>query len=98
MGFLAESLPLTNCHRLARQRDQALEQLRKLRKLQTERKERRARDLQEAAGLRNLHKKEKLPYDSTEYGFDFSTPEIDTYIHRETRKEQARWTLVKAAA
>ena len=83
------------CQRIARQRDKALELLQTLQKA---RQEQAAKDLAEAASLRKLHTEKRIPYNPSEYGFVFSVAEIDAYIHRESRKKEARLARGKAAA
>ena len=83
------------CQRIARQRDKALELLHTLQKA---RQDQAAKDLAEAASLRKLHTEKRIPYNPTEYGFVFSVSEIDAYIHRESRKKEARLAHGKAAA
>ncbi|HSM79749.1 MAG TPA: hypothetical protein VLT57_19060, partial [Bryobacteraceae bacterium] len=74
------------CQRIARQRDKALEQLRAL---QQERRRQSQAGIQQAAQVRKLHIREDIAFEPAEYGFVFSTPEIDAYIHRESRLSQA---------
>ena len=74
------------CQRIARQRDKAFEQLRAL---QQERRRQSQAGIQQAAQVRKLHIREHIPFEPAEYGFVFSTPEIDAYIHRESRLSQA---------
>ena len=83
------------CQRIARQRDKALELLQTLQKV---RQDQAAKDLAEAASLRKLHTEKRIPYTPSEYGFVFSVAEIDAYIHRESRKKEARLARGKAAA
>jgi hypothetical protein len=72
--------------RLARQFERTLDQLRKI---QEERRNQETRQLDEAANLLKMHKEDGLPYDPAEDGFVFSNADIETYIHRSERREQA---------
>ena len=83
------------CQRLARQRDNALEQLQKLQK---ERKHQLAEDLREAGRLRNLHTRKNIPYRPEEYGFVFSVPEIDAHLRLQALRDEARTPPRKIAA
>jgi hypothetical protein len=72
--------------RLARQFERALEQLRTL---QEERRTREHHDLFDAATLFKVHKEDGLPYNPAEDGFVFSNADIETYIHRSERLDDA---------
>ena len=72
--------------RLARQFQNTLAQLREL---QDERRRRESHQLFDAAQLLQMHKEDGLPYNPAEDGFVFSNDEIETYIHRTERLEDA---------
>jgi len=73
-------------HRLSRQFERALKQLREI---QAERSEREQHQLHNAAKLLEMHKEKRLPYNPAEDGFVFSNSEIETYILRNNRQDQA---------
>jgi hypothetical protein len=60
-----------------------------LRQIQAERRKTEERQLDQAAKILKMHKDENRPYEPAEDGFVFSTAEIETYITREERWEQA---------
>ena len=60
-----------------------------LRQIQAERRITEERQLNQAAKILKMHKDENLPYEPTEDGFVFSNAEIETYINREERWQQA---------
>jgi hypothetical protein len=72
--------------RLARQFERALEQLRAI---QDERRTREDGQLFDAATLFKVHKEDGLPYNPAEDGFVFSNEDIETYIHRSQRLDNA---------
>jgi hypothetical protein len=72
--------------RLARQFERALEQLRAL---QEERRTREHQQLFDAATIFKVHKEDGLPYNPAEDGFVFSNEDIETYIHRSERLDDA---------
>jgi len=72
--------------RLSRQFEKALKQLREI---QAERIEREQHQLRNASKLLEMHKEKGRPYNPAEDGFVFSNGEIETYIHRNNRQEQA---------
>jgi hypothetical protein len=72
--------------RLARQFERALEQLRAL---QEERRTHENQQLFDAATLFKVHKEDGLPYNPAEDGFVFSNEDIQTYIHRSERLDDA---------
>jgi hypothetical protein len=72
--------------RLARQYERTVNQLREI---QEQRRAQERRDLHEAAKLLKMHKEDGLPYDPAEDGFVFSNTEIETYIHRDERRDHA---------
>jgi hypothetical protein len=74
------------CQRLARQFERTLDQLRKI---QDERHTRERYQLHDAAKLLKMHQEDGLPYNPAEDGFVFSTAEIETYIQRRDRLDQA---------
>jgi len=63
--------------------------LKQLRELQAERLTRECSDMFAAARILQMHKNKKVPYDPNEDGFVFSNADIETYIERRDRKEQA---------
>ena len=73
--------------RLSRQFHKTLEHLRAI---QSERRERERRDLKDAALVAEFHKRKEIPYDPAQDGFVFSQSEIDAFIQRQKRVEQAR--------
>ena len=73
-------------HRLSVRHDKALNRLRELQE------ERRKQDLwvmPEAARLLKMHKAKGVPYNPADDGFVFSERDIETYIQREARKNEA---------
>ena len=60
-----------------------------LRQIQAERRQTVERQLDQAAKILKMHQDENLPYEPAEDGFVFSTAEIERYITREERWEQA---------
>jgi len=72
--------------RLARQFQTTLAQLRQI---QEERRSRESHQLFDAAQLLQMHKEDGLHYNLAEDGFVFSSDEIETYIHRAERLEDA---------
>jgi len=60
-----------------------------LRRIQAERRENEERQLDNAAKILKMHKDENAPYNPTDDGFVFSTAEIETYMSREERWQQA---------
>ena len=73
--------------RLNRQFERALEQLRAI---QAERRTHESRQLFDAATLFKVHQEDGLPYNPAEDGFVFSNPQIETYVRRQARLEDAR--------
>jgi hypothetical protein len=72
--------------RLARQFERTLELLLKL---QDQRRSRERRQLDDAASLLQMHKEDGLPYNPAEDGFVFSNEDIEMYIHRNQRLDDA---------
>jgi hypothetical protein len=77
--------------RLSRQFERTLNQLRQI---QAERCATEERQLGEAAKILKMHKSESLPsfaapYNPAEDGFVFSTDQIETFLRRQNRREQA---------
>jgi len=72
--------------RLARQFERTLELLRKI---QDERRSRERHQLFDAAKLFKMHKEDGLSYNPAEDGFVFSNEDIETYIHRNQRLDDA---------
>jgi hypothetical protein len=60
-----------------------------LRQIQAGRRITEERQLNQAAKILKMHKDENLPYEPAEDGFVFSNAEIETYINREERWQQA---------
>jgi hypothetical protein len=60
-----------------------------LRQIQAERRQHEERQLNQAAKILKMHKDENIPYQPAEDGFVFSNAEIETYINREERWQQA---------
>jgi len=73
-------------HRLSRQCDRTRHELREVQK---ERRSSECDQLYKAAKLFEMDKEKGLPFDPAENGFVLSTTEIETYIRREARAEQA---------
>ena len=63
--------------------------LKQLRELQAERLDQERSEMYDAAKILQMHKNKKVPYDPNEDGFVFSNADIETYIQRRDRKEQA---------
>ncbi|MBZ5608885.1 MAG: hypothetical protein LAP38_11535 [Acidobacteriia bacterium] len=76
--------------RLSRQFQKTLEQLRQL---QAERRQKEDRQLHRAAKLLKAHKMDGVPYDPAQDGFVFSNDQIETYLNRRDRLDQAAHTL-----
>jgi len=72
--------------RLARQFERTLELLLKV---QDERRSRERHQLFDAAKLLKMHKEDGLSYNPAEDGFVFSNEDIETYIRRNERRDQA---------
>ena len=72
--------------RLARLFDRTLKQLREI---QAERREHERSQMIDAAEILQMHKDRDLPYDPTQDGFVFSTAEIQTFIQRRDRLDEA---------
>ena len=77
--------------RLSRQFERTLNQLRQI---QSERRAAEERQLGEAAKILKMHKSESLPsfaapYNPAEDGFVFSTDQIETFLRRQNRREEA---------
>jgi hypothetical protein len=77
--------------RLARQFERTLVLLRKI---QAERRKNEERQLDDAAKILKMHKDESFPnqpapYNPADDGFVFSTAEIETFLSREERRQQA---------
>jgi hypothetical protein len=60
-----------------------------LRQIQSERRQNEDRQLDNAAKILKMHQDENLPYQPADDGFVFSTAEIESYIGREERWQQA---------
>jgi hypothetical protein len=63
--------------------------LKLLQEIQAVRAAQEGADMYAAARILQMHKNEKLPYNPTEDGFVFSNADIETYIQRRDRKDQA---------
>ena len=72
--------------RFQRQFDRTLSQLREL---QDARRSQERWQLHDAANLLIMHKEDGLPYNPAEDGFVFSNEDIETYIHRNNRRDRA---------
>ena len=72
--------------RLARQFERTLTQLRQI---QAERRKTEELQLGRAARILKMHQDENLPYQPADDGFVFSNAEIETFLRREERSEQA---------
>lgn len=72
--------------RLSRQFEKALSQFREL---EAERRETERQQMLEAARLLQVQKDKKLPYSPADDGFVFSTEEIEAYLARKERKDEA---------
>src|SRR5216683_2991344 len=73
-------------HRLNVRFDKALKQLREM---QEQRHRQELWVMPEAARLLKMHKAKGVPYNPVDDGFVFSERDIETYIQRENRKNQA---------
>ncbi len=73
-------------HRLSVRHDKALKQLREM---QEQRHRQELWVMPDAARLLKMHKAKGVPYNPVDDGFVFSEREIETYIQRENRKNQA---------
>jgi len=76
----------TQSQRLARQFERTLALLRQI---QADRRAAEERQLEKAAKILKMHKAENLPYHPTEDGFVFSNDQIETFLRRQNRSEQA---------
>jgi len=63
--------------------------LKQLQDLQAARIDREKLDMYSAARILQMHKNKKVPYNPVEDGFVFSNAEIETYIERRDRENQA---------
>jgi hypothetical protein len=72
--------------RLARLFDRTLKQLREI---QAERREREARQMIDAAQILQMHEEREIPYDPAQDGFVFSIAEVETFIRRRDRIDEA---------
>src|SRR6266436_7941193 len=73
-------------HRLNVRHDKALKQLREM---QEQRQRQELWVMPEAARLLKMHKAKGVPYNPVDDGFVFSECDIETYIQRENRKNEA---------
>ncbi|HWY45925.1 MAG TPA: hypothetical protein VNX70_00990 [Bryobacteraceae bacterium] len=89
-AFHQQSQALANIsiyeQRLARLFDRTLKQLREI---QAERREQERRQMNDAAEILEMHQERALPYDPAQDGFVFSTAEIQTFIQRRDRLDEA---------
>jgi hypothetical protein len=76
----------TQSQRLARQFERTLAQLRQI---QAERRATEESQLDKAAKILKMHKDRNLPYEPAEDGFVFSNSQIETFLYRQDRSEQA---------
>ena len=72
--------------RLTRQFERTLNQLRQI---QAERRATEKRQFDDAAKILKMHQDKNAPYNPTDDGFVFSNFEIETYMNRERRRQQA---------
>jgi hypothetical protein len=72
--------------RLARFFDRTLKQLHEI---QAERREQEKSQMDDAAEIFEMHQERNLPYDPTQDGFVFSTAEIQAFIQRRDRLDEA---------
>ena len=72
--------------RLARLFDRTLRQLREI---QSERREHERSEMIDAAQVLQMHEERNIPYDPAQDGFVFSTAEIETFIRRRDRIDEA---------
>jgi len=72
--------------RLTRQVEKASKELREL---QSDRRRRESNQMDDAANLLEMHTEQGLPYNPADDGFVFSIDEIETYIRRRDRLEEA---------
>ena len=63
--------------------------LKLLKETQSERRATEAAQLRDAAALYQMDQKQGLPYNPAEDGFVFSNEDIQTYIHRSERLDDA---------
>ena len=89
-AFHQQSRALANIsiyeQRLARLFDRTLKQLREI---QAERREHERRQMNDAAEILEMHQERDIPYDPAQDGFVFSTAEIQTFIQRRDRLDEA---------
>jgi len=76
----------TQSQRLARQFERTLALLRQI---QAERRATEERQLDQAAKILKMHKDQHLPYEPAEDGFVFSNNQIETFLRRQDRSDQA---------
>jgi hypothetical protein len=76
----------TQSQRLARQFERTLALLRQI---QAERRAAEERQLDKAAKILKMHKDQNRPYEPAEDGFVFSNGQIETFLRRQDRSEQA---------
>jgi hypothetical protein len=60
-----------------------------LRQIQAERRANEERQLEKAAKILKMHKDQNLPYEPAEDGFFFSNGQIERFLRRQDRSEQA---------
>ena len=63
--------------------------LKQLREIQAERRQDEARQMLDAAQILHMHEEREIPYDPALDGFVFSTAEIETFIRRRDRIDEA---------
>jgi len=90
MAFREHNRALANismyCQRYHRQFDRTLAQLTEL---QEKRRLKERSELIDAAQLLQMHKEDGLPYNPAQDGFVFSTGDIEAFIHRNNRLDEA---------
>ena len=74
--------------RLTRQIEKASKELREL---QSDRRRRESNQMDDAANLLEMHQEQGLPYNPADDGFVFSIDEIETFIRRRDRLEDAEY-------
>jgi hypothetical protein len=90
IAFREHNRALANISMYSQRYHRQLERtLAQLRQIQEERRTTERVQLHDAASLLEMHKEDGLPYNPAEDGFVFSTGDIETFIHRNNRLDQA---------
>ncbi|HYL74473.1 MAG TPA: hypothetical protein VEU96_09725 [Bryobacteraceae bacterium] len=79
-------------HRLSRQCELTRKELRDL---QSDRRHAEKQQMEKAADLLEMDKEKGVPFDPVDNGFVFSTTEIETYIRRRDRAEEAKDAMIE---